>query len=64
VFHVSVCCISYLISSTGFEFMYKLIVIFFLLLHVNGTCLLTSYPFSALKLSTSMIAYGSYPMGV
>jgi hypothetical protein len=53
-----------LISSTGFEFMYNLLVIFFLLLHVNGTCLLTSYPFHAPKLSTSMMTYDSYPMGV
>jgi hypothetical protein len=53
-----------LISSTGFKFMYKLLVIFFLLLHVNGTCLLTSYPFQCTKVAdihgdSRQLSYGS-----
>src|SRR6266540_5081946 len=39
-----------LISSTGFEPMYNLLVVyFFVLLHVNGTCPLTSYSFQCTK---------------
>jgi hypothetical protein len=53
-----------LISSTGFEFMYNLLVIFFLLLHANGTCLLTSYPFQCTKVANIhddlwQLSYGS-----
>jgi hypothetical protein len=40
-----------LISSIGFEFMYNILVIFFLLLHVNGTCPLTLYPFQCVEVA-------------
>jgi hypothetical protein len=56
-----------LISSTSFEFMYNLLVIFFpplmyklLVIFMYNLDIL----FSAPKLTTSMMTYGSYPMGV
>jgi hypothetical protein len=44
--------------------MYNLLVIFFLLLHANGTCLLTSYPFQCTKVANIhddlwQLSYGS-----
>jgi hypothetical protein len=56
-----------LISSAGFEFMYNLLVIFFpplmyklLVIFMYKLYIL----FSAPKLPTFMMTYGSYPMGV
>jgi hypothetical protein len=53
-----------LILLIGFEFMYNLLVKFFLLLHVNGTCLLTLYPFQYNKVANihddlRQLSYGS-----
>jgi hypothetical protein len=54
-----------LISSTGFEFMYNLLVIFFFSSYMLMVLVrLLHIIFSAPKLSTSMMTYDSYPMGV